>query len=83
LVPGTNISSAVIARCQPPKRKRKILAEINSRIASIAANFVIVVSTGLLEKFPNTYPIMNTMHAPKSILVKIMIPKGIIISLND
>lgn len=49
----------------------------------MAANFVIVVSTGLFEKFPNRYPIMNTMHAAKSILVKIMIPKGIIISLND
>jgi len=59
------------------------LAEINNRIASMAANFVILVSAGLLEKFPNTYPIMNTMHAAKSIRVKMIIPKGIIVGLND
>jgi len=60
-----------------------MLAEINNSIASIDANFVIVVSTGFLEKLPNTYPIMKTMHVAKSILIKMIIPKGIVLTFKD
>ena len=67
-------------RCQPPKRKKKMLAEINNTIASMDATLVIVVSAALLEKLPNTYPIINTIHATNNTLIKMINPKGIVLN---
>ena len=66
--------------CQPPKRKKKILVEINNTIASMDATLVIVVSAALLEKLPNTYPITNTIHATNNTLIKMISPKGIVLN---
>jgi len=54
------------------------LADINKAIASMDATFVIVVSVALFEKLPNTYPIINTIHAANNTLIKMIIPKGIV-----
>jgi len=59
------------------------LAEINNTIASIDATLVMVVSVALLEKFPNTYPITNTIHAANNTLIKMMNPKDIVLNFND
>jgi hypothetical protein len=56
------------------------LADTNSTIASIDATFVMVVSAALLEKFPNTYPMMNTIQAANNILIKMMTPKGMVLN---
>jgi len=47
------------------------------------ATLVMVVSVALLEKFPNTYPITNTIHAANNTLIKMMNPKGIVLNFND
>jgi hypothetical protein len=57
-----------------------MLAEINNTIASMDATFVIVVSAAFLEKFPNTYPMINTIHAANNTLIKMMNPKGIVLN---
>jgi hypothetical protein len=58
------------------------LAEINNTIASMDATLVMVVSAALLEKLPNTYPIINTIHAANNTLIKMISPKGIVLNFN-
>jgi len=44
------------------------------------ATLVIVLSVALLEKLPNTYPIINTIHAANNTLIKMINPKGIVLN---
>ena len=44
------------------------------------ATFVIVVSAALFEKLPKMYPMTNTILAANNILIKRIIPKGMILS---
>jgi len=53
---------------------------MNNTMASMQATFVIVVSAVFLEKLPNTYPIMNTIQATNNTLIKMIIPKGIVLN---
>jgi hypothetical protein len=53
---------------------------MNNTIDSIAATLLIVASVFVFEKFPNTYPITNTILAANRILIK-MIEKNIILDL--
>jgi hypothetical protein len=48
----------------------------------IAATLVILLSTRLLEKEPNTCPMINTIQATNSILIKIMNPKLMVYNLK-
>ena len=57
-----------------------MFAEINNTIASMDATLVIVASVALLEKLPNTYPMIKTIHAANNTLIKMMNPKGIILN---
>jgi hypothetical protein len=52
------------------------LVAMNSTMANIEAILVIVVNVALLEKPPNTYPMINTIQATNKILNTI-IPKNI------
>jgi hypothetical protein len=43
---------------------------MNNTIARMAAILLSVESDLLFEKLPNMYPMMNTIHAAKSTLIK-------------
>jgi len=48
------------------------LAAKNNTIANTAATLLIVANALVLEKFPNTYPITNTILATNRILIKMI-----------
>jgi hypothetical protein len=52
---------------------------MNKTMANIEATFVMVVRAAFFEKFPNTYPMINTIQAANSILIKIITGKNIVV----
>jgi len=56
---------------------------MNNTIVSMAATFVIAANAGFFEKLPNTYPMMNTIHATNSIRVKMIIAKTMVLNFNS